>query len=91
MLGPSLINVAIAIGIGTMPGTSRVVRSAVLATTGRLDGNSGAVNFLNEGGIGYKFKRDWHVAAKINHVSNLGFASKNSGANSLGIAMGYTF
>ena len=67
------------------------IGSAVLATTGRLDGNSGAVNFLNEGGIGYKFKRDWHVAAKINHVSNLGFASKNSGANSLGIAMGYTF
>ena len=32
MLGPSLINVSIAIGIGTMPGTSRVVRSAVLAT-----------------------------------------------------------
>ena len=31
MLGPSLINVSIAIGIGTMPGTSRVVRSAVLA------------------------------------------------------------
>jgi peptide/nickel transport system permease protein len=32
MLGPSLINVSIAIGIGTMPGTSRVVRSAVLTT-----------------------------------------------------------
>ncbi len=31
MLGPSLINVAIAIGIGTIPGTSRVVRSAVLS------------------------------------------------------------
>lgn len=32
MLGPSLFNVSIAIAIGTMPGTSRVVRSAVLST-----------------------------------------------------------
>ena len=32
MLGPSLVNVSIAIGIGSMPGTSRLVRSAVLST-----------------------------------------------------------
>ena len=32
MLGPSLLNVSIAIGIGSMPGTSRLVRSAVLST-----------------------------------------------------------
>lgn len=65
--------------------------SALLATTGKFDGNSGTVNFLNEAGIGYKFKRDWHVAAKISHVSNAGFASDNSGVNSLGLAFGYTF
>lgn len=67
------------------------IGTAVLAATGRFDGNSGAVNFLNEGGLGYKFKRGWHVAAKISHVSNLGFAFKNSGVNNLGIALGYTF
>jgi peptide/nickel transport system permease protein len=32
MLGPSLLNVSIAIGIGSIPGTSRLVRSAVLST-----------------------------------------------------------
>ncbi len=32
MLGPSLLNVSIAIGIATIPGTSRIVRSAVLST-----------------------------------------------------------
>ena len=32
MLGPSLLNVSIAIGIGSIPGTSRLVRSAVLTT-----------------------------------------------------------
>ena len=32
MLGPSLLNVSIAIGIGTVPSTSRIVRSAVLTT-----------------------------------------------------------
>ena len=31
MLGPSLVNVCIAIGIGSMPGTSRLVRSTVLS------------------------------------------------------------
>lgn len=67
------------------------IGTGVLAATGRFDGNSGAVNFLNEGGVGYKFKRGWHVAAKISHVSNLGFAFKNSGVNNLGIAFGYTF
>lgn len=30
MLGPSLLNVSVAIGIGTIPSTSRIVRSAVL-------------------------------------------------------------
>ena len=32
MLGPSLLNVSLAIGIGSIPGTSRLVRSAVLST-----------------------------------------------------------
>jgi len=32
LLGPSLFNVAIAIGVGTIPSTSRIVRSAVLTT-----------------------------------------------------------
>jgi peptide/nickel transport system permease protein len=32
MLGPSLLNVAIAIGVGSIPSTSRIVRSAVLTT-----------------------------------------------------------
>jgi len=67
------------------------VGSAVLATVGRFDGNSGALNFLNEGGVGWKFKRGWHVAAKISHISNWGFAGRNAGVNSLGIAFGYTF
>jgi peptide/nickel transport system permease protein len=31
MLGPSLLNVVVAIGIGSMPGTTRVIRSAVLS------------------------------------------------------------
>jgi len=67
------------------------IGSALLATTGRFDGNSGALNFLNEAGVGYKFKRDWHITAKFSHISNAGFASHNSGVNSAGIAVGYTF
>ena len=60
-------------------------------TVGRFDGNSGSVNFFSEGGIGYKFKRDWHVAVKISHISNAGLAGSNAGVNTLGIAFGYTF
>lgn len=65
--------------------------TAVLATVGRFDGNSGAVNFSSEAGLGYKFKRNWHVAAKIAHISNAGLATHNAGVNRLGLAFGYTF
>ena len=67
------------------------VSGVTLATVGRFDGNSGTMNFFSEGGIGYKFKRDWHVAAKISHISNAGLAGSNSGVNNLGLAFGYTF
>ncbi len=67
------------------------IGTAVLVATGRFDGNSGAVNFLNEAGVGYKFERDWHITAKFSHISNAGFANHNSGVNSAGIAIGYTF
>ncbi len=67
------------------------VSGVTLVTVGRFDGNSGSVNFLGEGGVGYKFKRDWHVAAKISHISNAGLAGSNAGVNTLGIAFGYTF
>ena len=67
------------------------VGTAVIAHSGKFDGNSGNINFLNEGGAGYKFKTNWHVAAKIRHLSNAGFAQSNSGVNSLGLAFGYTF
>lgn len=65
--------------------------TAVLATVGRFDGNSGAVNLLIEGGLGYKFERNWHVAVKFRHISNVGFAARNSGLNGLGLAFGYSF
>ncbi len=67
------------------------VGTAVLVVAGRFDGNSGAVNFLGEAGLGYKFKRNWHVAAKFSHVSNSGFGDHNSGVNTLGLAFGYSF
>lgn len=64
---------------------------AVLVAAGRFDGNSGAVNFFGESGVGYKFKSDWHVAVKFSHVSNAGFGDHNSGVNTLGFAFGCSF
>ena len=64
---------------------------AALATSGKFDGNSATLNLLSEGGIGYKFKSNWHVAAKFRHISNAGLASSNSGVNTVVIGLGYTF
>lgn len=67
------------------------IGSALLGTSGKIDGNSATFNLLNEGGVGYKFKNDWHISFKISHISNAGLADSNSGVNSLGLAIGHTF
>ena len=64
---------------------------SVLVHTERFDGNSSKLNFMSDGGVGYKFKNDWHVSAQWRHISNSGLGDKNSGVNGLGIAIGYTF
>ena len=58
---------------------------------GKFNGNSGTFNFLEEIGVGWKFKRDWHVGLKMRHMSNAGLADHNSGVNNVGLAVGYTF
>ena len=64
---------------------------AGLAASGKFDGNTAAVNFLIDSGVGYRFESDWHVSAKFSHISNGGLADHNSGVNIVGIGFGYTF
>jgi hypothetical protein len=67
------------------------VQGHVIIHNNKLRGNTGGANFLTGAGVGYKFKNDWHTVFKIEHISNAGLASRNAGANLLGIGFGYTF
>ena len=64
---------------------------AALFHTNHYDGNSSSYNFMPEASLGYDFHNNWHLAVKFRHLSNGGIADYNSGANSIGIAVGYRF
>jgi hypothetical protein len=64
----------------------------VIFHSNHIEGNSATMDFLLEGGVGYQFPRtDWHVALQVQHISNGGLFDYNAGANSVGLAAGYTF
>lgn len=65
--------------------------TAVLATTEKFKENSGSINFIVEFGAGYAFKNGWHVALKFRHLSNLFLASRNAGADGVGVGVGHSF
>ncbi len=54
-------------------------------------GNNSNLNFLTTFGVGYQFKSDWHIQLHYQHISNASLGSRNSGANSLGLGIGYRF
>ncbi len=66
--------------------------AGIIFHTNHIEGNSATMDFLLEAGVGYQFPQtDWHVALQFQHVSNGGLSDDNAGANSLGLAVGYTF
>ncbi len=64
---------------------------AALATSTKFDGNSGTVNFIIDFGAGYAFRNGWHISVKFQHISNGFVASENSGADALGVGLGFRF
>lgn len=64
---------------------------SALGHDGKLRGNSASLNFLTGVGVGYKFKSHWHATLRYEHISNAGLGENNAGANSIGLAFGYTF
>ena len=64
---------------------------SALGHDGKIEGNSANLNFLTGVGVGYKFKSNWHAAIRYEHISNAGLAENNAGANSVGLAVGFTF
>lgn len=65
--------------------------AGIIWHTNHIDGNSATMDFLLEGGVGYQFKNNWHVTLQASHISNAGLSDNNAGANSLGLAVGFTF
>lgn len=64
---------------------------AVLGHDNKIEDNSSNVNFLPQAGVGYQWKSGWHTTIQIQHLSNGSLASRNAGANSIGVAVGFTF
>lgn len=57
----------------------------------RFSGNGSNLNFLSEFGIGYKWRSEWHVTGKWQHISNASLEDDNDGVNAWAIAVGKTF
>ena len=57
----------------------------------RFIANSSNLNFLITLATGYQFKSDWYIQAHYQHISNASLGRRNSGANALGIGIGYRF
>lgn len=67
------------------------VAGVALGHTDKFNGNDSHFNFLTGGGVGYKFKNDFHAILKYEHISNAGFGSPNRGVNTIGLGFGYSF
>lgn len=65
--------------------------TVVLLHNPKFEDNGGSVNFFNEFGLGYKWRSDWHVTAKWEHISNASTHDENAGVNAWGVAIGRTF
>lgn len=67
------------------------VAGVAFGHTEKFNGNDSNFNFLTGGGIGYKFKNDFHTILKYEHISNAGIGSPNRGVNTIGLGFGYSF
>ncbi len=68
------------------------IGGAVLVQSDRFPENSSNINFLSEFGLGYQFSVvPWHLGVKVQHTSNAGLGTSNSGVNALAVAVGYKF
>ena len=67
------------------------IEGHALGHQNQVNGNDSNLNFLIGAGIGYRFANDWHGLVKFEHISNASLEEQNSGANTLGAGIGYSF
>lgn len=65
--------------------------ASLIGHKNEFSGNGSNINFLTEFGIGYKWKNDWHITGKWEHISNASTDEDNDGVNAWGLAVGKTF
>jgi hypothetical protein len=66
--------------------------SAPIWHSHHFPGNSTRINFLNELGLGYKFRnKPWSISLKYQHISNASTGNDNAGVNGVSLGIGYTF
>lgn len=53
--------------------------------------NASNWNVFPELGIGYRFDSNWHVALKMQHISNANTRSPNAGVNAVAFCFGFAF
>ena len=58
--------------------------------TNEFLGDTSKLDFMTEGGIGYQFL-NFFLTLKVEHISNAGLHSENSGVNALGLGAGFRF
>ena len=58
---------------------------------GEFNGNNSNINFMSGVGLGYQFKFGLNTIVHLDHISNAGLGDENSGANVVGIGVGFRF
>ncbi len=57
----------------------------------RFEGNNSNINFQSGFGLGYQWKGGWNLKLQYDHISNASLGDRNSGADTMGLAVGYRF
>ncbi len=57
----------------------------------RFEGNNSNINFQTGFGLGYQWKGGWNLKLQYDHISNASLGDRNSGADTMGLALGYRF
>ncbi len=58
---------------------------------GEFNGNNSNINFMSGIGVGYQFKFGLNTVVHLDHISNAGLGDENSGANVIGVGLGFRF
>ena len=62
-----------------------------LGHANHFEANDSNLNFQSGVGVGYQFDSGWHLMLQYEHISNASLYDRNSGTNTIGLALGFRF